>query len=372
VESLPGVVYQVDVTQHPDGSMTTANAFVAGNSGPAFLSTNAEAMADIENNTWFDWYDERTRGIIIAGIREAIMTGETVMEYSVTHLGKKHSFRNSARCTRRWDNAATICGYAWSIDNEQALLERLSRSTTLAGLGAMAAGLMHELNQPLAIINLLATNAAANLDAPTPNVAAARVKLDRVSDQAMRAAEVVKYVRQLGRGDRGMDEAIDVAGSIEQVMMGMQGRLRHAGVKPQVALAPGLGQVSGPPVAFQQVLMNLIANAIDAYDQRVAVPGGGDRGGAEPQRPVVIAATRNGPVVKITVADQAGGISPKHIGDIFNPFFTTKDVGMGTGLGLALAHRTVLAMRGTIEVANVDGGARFAIFLPAIAWDGDG
>ena len=116
-----------------------------------------------------------------------------------------------------------------------------------------------------------------------------------------------------------------------------------------------------PPVLaidapLQQVLLNLVTNACDAY---TGTPAGGIR-------TVCVSASAAGRMLCISVGDSAGGIAPELLPGIFEPFVTTKAVGKGTGLGLSISLATVSALGGRIDVSNVDGGTRFAIFLPAV------
>jgi C4-dicarboxylate-specific signal transduction histidine kinase len=117
----------------------------------------------------------------------------------------------------------------------------------------------------------------------------------------------------------------------------------------------------GAPIPMEQVLLNLVANAIDAYD---GMPPGA------PRVVTVQGGVEDGMVV-LRVADQAGGIPPHLLSRVFEPFFTTKPPGQGTGLGLALCFGTVLDMGGTIAASNADGGAVFEIRLRAAATRGE-
>lgn len=356
LSGLPGRVFEVEVMPTYDGSYLFSNAFVAGGGGLSFTESADESINSLNSNTWFQHYDEDAKAAMVNAIRQAIIAGEAVCEYWFTRDGTRYSYRLSVRCVRRWDNKALICGYGWDITQEEAMLESLSHSMSLISLGEMAAGIMHELNQPLTVISLLATNALNTLSIPAPNVVAAREKLNRVLEQTMRAADIVKYVRKLGRPDDDFAEPIDVGASIREAVSFLSARLRDAGIEVMVQIDGDLGVVHGNTVAFQQVLINLTCNSIDAIE---AMPA--NRG----KREVRITAARHGTNIEIEHSDSGGGILDDRLSKVFNPFFTTKDVGKGTGLGLSLAHRTIHAMRGSIEVGNRGDGASFTIRLPA-------
>ena len=116
--------------------------------------------------------------------------------------------------------------------------------------------------------------------------------------------------------------------------------------------------VLGHEAPFEQVIMNLVSNAVDAYGP----PDGRDG----PQRDVTVSVMSTEAAIEIAVADQAGGIAPEAIGRLFEPFFTTKPHGMGTGLGLSISYRIVRDMGGQIRAENRNGGAVFTVVLPLV------
>jgi len=127
-------------------------------------------------------------------------------------------------------------------------------------------------------------------------------------------------------------------------------RLAGPAVRVNVRLDPALHTVRADPAQFEQILMNLIANARDAMPQ----------GGA-----VTIETANNGSSVALSVADNGVGMSPETVDHLFEPFFTTKKVGQGTGLGLSIVHGIVTDLGGAIRVDSAPGeGARFTISIP--------
>ena len=116
--------------------------------------------------------------------------------------------------------------------------------------------------------------------------------------------------------------------------------------------------VLGHEAPFEQVIMNLVSNAVDAYG-----PVDGRDG---PRREVTVSVTSTEAAVELAVADLAGGIAPEAMERLFEPFFTTKPPGMGTGLGLSISYRIVRDMGGQIRAVNRDGGAVFTVVLPAV------
>ncbi|MCB4824323.1 ATP-binding protein [Roseicella aerolata] len=260
--------------------------------------------------------------------------------------------------SRRPDGGGEIVGYVLNVQAEREAAARAAASGRLAALGEMAAGLAHELKQPLAIITLAAQNADNALRNGRPEGAAGR--LGRIAAQARRAGEMIEHLRRFARGaaEDAAPQPVPLQQAVEGALALVGGALREAEVSLDLALGPPPGPVVlAQLVPLEQVLVNLLANARDAL---AALP---------PQAPrrVCIAARTDEPSgqVRITVTDNAGGIPQAVLERIFEPFVTTKDVEKGTGLGLSICHGLVGGMGGTITARNEADGAVFTILLPA-------
>jgi C4-dicarboxylate-specific signal transduction histidine kinase len=245
------------------------------------------------------------------------------------------------------------------VTAERALRERLSHSTKLAQLGEVATGVAHELNQPLAAISLSAENALdglSDLPQPAPRVAQ---KLERILELVTRATRVVDHMRIFGRIGTAEPQSTRLEAIIAGAESLMRSKLRTAGVRLESENLADLPSLLVHATPIEQVLMNLIGNACDAYAElKDAVP---------PERLMIrIAASVAENVMRITITDWAGGIPQEVLPRIFEPFFTTKPVGSGTGLGLSISYGIVTEMGGTIEAAALDGGTVFSITLPIV------
>jgi PAS domain S-box-containing protein len=235
---------------------------------------------------------------------------------------------------------------------------QLAQSAKLAQLGELATGMAHELNQPLAGITLAAENALRSLatspDAP-PRV---RQKLDLIIDLATRASAVIDHMRVFGRNSSGPARLVQLAGIVAGALRLLDSKLSSLDVRVVAELPDGLPPILGKPVPLEQVLINLIVNACDAYGSPNLTPE---------QRLIRIGAGVQDGWMHITVEDQAGGIAEDVLPRIFEPFFTTKPEGAGTGVGLSVSCGIMADMGGTIEAEVRDGGTVFTLLLPLAA-----
>lgn len=233
-------------------------------------------------------------------------------------------------------------------DNERDLLQQqLIHADRLATIGQLAAGVAHELNEPLGGILGFAQLA---LKSPGLPDAAAR-DIEKIVTGALYAREVIKKLMVFARQVPARKEWVDLNQVVEEGLYFLEARCAKAGVRIVRELAADLSKVHADPAQLKQILVNLIVNAVQA------MPEGGT---------LLIHTACDATVVKLVVEDTGVGIPADIIGKIFLPFFTTKDVNEGTGLGLAVVHGIVTSHGGAIEVRSEPGrGTRFEISLPA-------
>jgi signal transduction histidine kinase len=192
-------------------------------------------------------------------------------------------------------------------------------------MGAMTASIAHEVNQPLAAIVANANAALRWMARTPPDVAEARESLEQIVREGQRAAEVIQSVRSMFKSKELVRASVDLNQLIHEVLALVQGTLEKHGVVVHTELDEALIPVTGNRVQLQQVLFNLVTNAIEAMelvaDRRVLVKSEFESGGG----------------VRVTVEDSGIGIDPKVIDQIFTSFFTTKTDGMGMGLSICQA-----------------------------------
>ncbi|BCB19704.1 ATP-binding protein [Bosea sp. ANAM02] len=225
----------------------------------------------------------------------------------------------------------------------------LIQAAKLAALGQMAAGLSHELNQPLAAIRSHAHNGALLLERGRPEEA--QKAIGRIQALTTRAADLIAHLRRFARKPGVVLNPVSVGDVIETALSLFEPRFEAERVTLTRELPAGRLHVHAEEIRLEQVLVNLIANALDAI--------AGMEGAA-----IAIGARRNGHRVEIWVADSGPGIDRAHLERIFDPFFTTKPVGSGLGLGLSLSYNIIKDLGGTLAVAETGpAGTRFLITL---------
>lgn len=262
------------------------------------------------------------------------------------------------RLSVRPDGSGDVVGYVLNVTAEREARGRALTSARLASLGEMAAGLAHELKQPLQAISLAAENAMFAAEPfQAPEIGR---RLERIIGQAQRAGDIIEHLRRFARGaaDRAVLAEVGLGEAVDGVLAMIGHNLRDNDIAIEVDLGAPPPRVQGDLIGLEQVLTNLLLNARDALAQQP--PGR--------RRAVRIAAAPGADGrVTLTVADTGGGIQAEVLARIFEPFVTTKDLEKGTGLGLAVCHGLVGAMGGEIAARNGPEGAIFTVALRAAA-----
>jgi signal transduction histidine kinase len=239
---------------------------------------------------------------------------------------------------------------------------QLVHAAKMASLGELVAGIAHELNNPLtfvitsrATVSKLIDEVAASTSLPPGlgnNLAKVQDRLDRMQIGFGRITDIVNNLRTFSRLDEGEFKFVRVNESLNSVLMLLEHRLAgRISISRQYCADDMLFCMPG---IFNQVIMNLLTNAIDAIEGEGAIS---------------LSTSRSEIAFQIDVADTGAGIPPAVLSRVFEPFFTTKPVGSGTGLGLAIAHSIVQAHKGTIAVASAAGrGTTFTVSIPCAAF----
>lgn len=231
---------------------------------------------------------------------------------------------------------------------EKYLLENiLARSEKLAVIGQLAAGLAHEINNPLTAI--IANAQILQRELPADNDL--QESVDLISRAGARAAQVVRNLLDFARKEDFHLGLIDVNETVERALELIRHEIMSRNIQLIFTPDPSLPTILASEDHLQSVWLNLLLNAIDALDK--------------PSASIIVQTRKEGAEILVSIADNGKGISPQRLTNIFEPFYTTKAPGRGTGLGLSVSHRIVKQHGGTIRVESKSGsGSEFTVILP--------
>jgi two-component system C4-dicarboxylate transport sensor histidine kinase DctB len=222
----------------------------------------------------------------------------------------------------------------------------LVQAAKMSALGQMSAGISHELNQPLTAIQALAET--AQMLSERGDMAQLHSNLDKIGDMAERSGRILKNFRAFARKEAPEISAVDLAQVIEDALGISQHRLAQMGVALVWQRPAWPVLVQGGRVRLQQVIVNLLSNAMDAMDGQEA-----------PQ--ITLDLTTSADTVRLSVADTGPGLDNPD--QVFDPFYTTKPVGQGLGLGLSISYSIVDSFGGYLRARNGPCGAIFELDL---------
>jgi two-component system, LuxR family, sensor kinase FixL len=285
-------------------------------------------------------------GRVVVGQRKDGSTFPMELAVGEMRSGAEHFFTGFIRdLTERQQTEARL----------QELQAELVHVSRLTAMGEMASALAHELNQPLSAISnymkgsrrLLENSADARADQ-------VRDAMDKAADQALRAGQIIRRLRDFvarGESERRLE---DVKKLVEEASALALVGAKDKGVRVRFDFAPGVDFVLADKVQIQQVLLNLMRNAIEAMED------------CKRRELVISTAPTPDNMVEISVADTGSGISPEIVANLFQPFVTTKAQGMGVGLSIS---RTIIEAHGGAIAPrpNSGGGTVFSFTLPAVA-----
>jgi|CXWL01.1.fsa_nt_gi signal transduction histidine kinase len=243
-----------------------------------------------------------------------------------------------------------MAGVCWDITAQKKMKTQFLQSQKMAAVGQLAAGVAHEINNPLGVILGFAEGMVGLIGAGD----VLEMPVKSIEREAMRCKVLVENLLTFARTSQSNQIEMDVNKTIEQALVLIQPQAKIGRVKVSATLAEALPPIMGNRSQIEQVIMNLAKNAIDA------MPNGGS---LTLSSELLEHASRSWVCMKFT--DDGTGIPPGVLSKIFDPFFTTKPVGQGTGLGLSLVSEIVEKHSGEISVESVPGRTVFTVKLPA-------
>jgi len=262
--------------------------------------------------------------------------------------------------------AAIIAG-AWERDlHSQALLEAerkqaeaiqmAEKAARLASLGTLAAGIAHEINQPLTALKVEVDGTLLRLEKNKQISMDENVEtLNFVSSQASRINEIVTHMRALARQEKAeKPTSLNLNRVVRKALSLVDEQISSHGIELIVETDESLPLVESHGTLLEQVVINLVVNAMHALDAHESG-----------EKTIEVSTSYSGENAVLTVRDNGPGIEPEHLDHIFDPFFTTKTNGVGMGLGLSITENLVTGLGGTVSAMNHEkGGAVFIVSLP--------
>jgi len=287
--------------------------------------------------------DRRSAEVMRRRVEQMAATGERLVprEYPARRRDGSEITAEIASTIIEFDGAPAVLAYARDVTDRTRLRAQLAHADRLASLGTMAAGVAHEINNPLSSMALAAEMLSTQVESPL--VAELRTGLDRI-------AAIVRDLRFFGRDDEELPGPMDLGSAIDAAE-----RLVQHEIRPRGILVKKFGElplVVGVPRRIEQVFVNLLLNAAHALEDKV-------------DGHIVMTSQATAEHVTVAVEDNGAGIPAESLAVIFEPFFTTRSGGGGTGLGLSICRDIVVRTGGDLIARSTVGqGTTMEVRLP--------
>jgi len=237
------------------------------------------------------------------------------------------------------------------VKERKRVQDELVQAGKLAALGQLSTGIAHEINQPLAAIRHYIHNARLLLE--RGDLATHRLNLEKIEELTERMAKTINHLKTFARWPSNQLSSVDLLASLDRSFSLLATRISQLQIRIERRYKSLQPKVLAEDIRLEQVLINIIANAVDAVSECPA-----------DERVIAIEIENMEPLLRISIIDSGSGIKAEERESIFDPFYTTKAVGKGLGLGLSISYNIIKDFGGNIEVENeAAGGTRFTITL---------
>jgi signal transduction histidine kinase len=258
--------------------------------------------------------------------------------------------------TNAWQREIHSKGLVEAERKRAEAIQLAEKSSRLAALGTLAAGIAHEINQPLTALKIEVDGTRHLLKHKKEKVVREHVKtLEFISEQASRISEIIVHMRALARQEKQADStALDLNNTVSRALSLIDEQLYSHGIKLETCLDNSIPELMSHGTIIEQVVINLVVNAMHVLQKHRAGEGA-----------IKVSTKQSEGHAIIEVLDNGPGIPNQDLEHIFDPFFTTKPVGEGMGLGLSITENLVRGLGGHTRVSNSAGdGAVFTVTLP--------
>jgi two-component system cell cycle sensor histidine kinase/response regulator CckA len=350
--------YQQLIERLPDGVMIHRNGVVRWGNAALIAIFGAQRLEDIVGRSLLDFVPPEDRAPIALAMRRAATNEVSDARHEYRVLGAEGVVRRIQSGTAQlvdFEGEPARLVVLHDVTEQHRLREQAAISDRLASIGALAAGVAHEVNNPLTYVKLSLEIASREVAAlgDTARTAKLQASLGHVREGTDRVLGIVRDLKMLSRIHDEPSEAVDLPALLDSTLA-LAGRAiaskaqivrAYGPTPPALATRGGLGQV----------FLNLLTNAADA------IPEGA------PSHHVIRVTTRSDAAGRavVEITDSGCGIRPDIGTRVFDPFFTTKPVGSGTGLGLPMCHRIVTELNGEIAFESAPGATTFRVTFPA-------
>jgi len=340
---------------NPDGALITLNPKMQEWFGEK--AAKGVSIEDILQNKCCGSPEKEERCILHVVLQEK-RTAER--DFRLLHTGAERSFRLVAcPILTRTRQIRAIVIMLEDITDRQNLASRLQQVQRLEALGSLAGGIAHEINQPLSALHLYASGMQMLIEqgAVTPEQILERLAL--ILNQADKIRQIISHMRALVMQEENPPLAnVCVANAVNDALGLVGAQLFDHGIRVLLNMPEDLPRVTANAVQLEQVVINLLVNAMHALDSLPQEPEGG-------KQIHISVSTTKAQMLLLQMKDNGPGIAGIH-SKVFDPFFTTKDAHTGMGLGLSIVHAFVASWGGSVEAGdNHEGpGALFSILLP--------
>lgn len=350
-----------------DAIIVHADGIIMHGNGQAVKLAASRTPSDLIGRRILDFVCVEDISAIKARLHEMERTGQATerTEVRLRRLDGSELIAELSSSPITFGGRAAVQTMLRDVSQQKAVQAQLIQTAKLATLGEMAAGMAHELSQPMNVIRMAAEGALLEPSEAAGASDGIKKALGIIGSQAMRMGEIIDHMRIFSRKQADAITVFDPSLSVRQVVNMIEAQFLAEDVGVVVRYPNGRHGVRGRPVHLEQVLLNLLTNARDAICARQAMLI--RAGVAEPLSGCInidTAVDERNCLITITIQDNGGGIPQDNLDRIFEPFYTTKEVGTGTGLGLSVSFGLISAMSGSIRAENRDSGACFTISLP--------
>ncbi len=339
------------VVQGPSGAIIEANPSACR----ILCMTKDQMMGKTSMDP--DWYSIKENGKPFPGEEHPAMvtlkTGRALSNVTMGVGNKTKSRWISINSTPLKDENGSVTHALTTFSDITELKDsqtQLVEKARIASVGEMAAGIAHEINNPLAVIEGLLIQIERKSNKNELDKEKLHSHIGNIRTTVHRISSIVKSLLKLSRdGKKDPPSKVNLAKNIDEILLLAKERVANQGIELQISIDPGLN-VEANQTYLSQVILNLINNSIDALEDN-------------PEKWIKIQAVANEKTISISFTDSGKGIPAEILENIFNPFFTTKVSGKGTGLGLSISQKLVREMGGSLKVNKESPNTSFVIEL---------